>query len=261
MKAKIKSIKLLEASEEYGFEITLSTEEGIKKFGQITDKGSFRKLFFGILSICNNYDISDLSKTKGKKVSVLLEKPNSLNQKISAIGTKSRLLLSDKGNKFITKKFNYKEIKLLKVLDVFQTGKILNIKSASGTVCMIIDFEGYTQGATGPNLYVGMGYPLNNHNLGKEELEFVENYSSSYIVGLIKTILDTKYLYHEKSNNDVYEVECVLDEQGNVISIGNMSKVESKDIAIYINKNGDKYTLESHPLALNQSENKSLKLK
>lgn len=261
MNAIIKSVKLLEENEKYGLEVTLSTEEGIKKFGTLTDNGSFRKLFFGILSVCNNYDISNLSKTKGKRISVLLEKPNSLNQRIASVGSKSKFLLSDKNDKFITKKFNYKEIKLLKTIGVFQTGTICYIQSASGTVCMMLEFKGYTQGATGPNLYVGMGYPLMSHDLGEEELKFVENYSSSYLAGLIKTILNTKYLYHEKRNKDVYEVECILDEQGNVISIGNTPVIESKDTPVYINKYANEYRLEAHAPIIKKEENKTLKRK
>lgn len=262
MNAIIKSVKLLEEKEKYGLEITLSTEEGIKKFGTITDNGSFRKLFFGILSVCNNYDISDLTKTKGKRISVLLENPNTLNQRIAAVGNKSNILLRNKEDyQYIPKKFNYKEIKFLKAIDVFKTGRINSIQSASGTICMTLEFKIFTQIAVGPNLYVGMGYPLISRNLDEENLKFVENYSSSYLAGLIKTILNTKYLYHEKHNKDVYEVECVLDGQGNVISIGNTTQIESKDTPVYINKYDDEYHLEAYPLELNKNVNNTLKRK
>lgn len=258
MQATIKHVKLLENNGEYGFEIVLSTEEGIKKFGNITDKASFRKLFFGILSLCNNYDISELSGTKGQKISVLVEKANSLDQRIAAVGNKSKFLLSDNGDKFIIKKFNYKEIKLLKYFETIQTGKIVSMKSASGTICMILEFKGYTQGATGPNLYVGMGYPLSYRNLNEEEANYVANYSSSYIAGLIKTVLNTKYLYHEKRNKQIYEVECVLDSQGNVISLGNTVKIENKETPVYINKYDSEYRLEEAPLQIKKDANKTL---
>lgn len=261
MKATIKNVKLLEENDQYGLVITLATEEGIKKFGGITDHASFRKLFFGVLSVCDNYDISELSGTKGNKISVIVEEPNSLNQKIAAVGNKSKFLLNDKGDKFITKNFSYKEMKLLRNIDVVQTGKIAYVKSQSGTICMIFEFKGYTQGATGPNLYVGMGYPLSERKLNEEEAKFVENYSSSYIAGLIKTILNTKYLYHEKRNNQVYEVKCVLDEGGNVVSIGNTCTIEKSETPIYINKYDDEYRLEATPLVPKKDVNYILKRK
>lgn len=247
MQATIKYIKLLNKNDNYGFEIGLDTEEGVKKFGSITDKLSFRRLFFGILSICNNFDISDLSKTTGEKVSTIIEYPNTLNQRIASIGSKYNFLFHNKEDRYVTKKLNYKEKKLLKMVNAMQTAKIISIKSMSGTICMLFEFAGYTQGATGPHLFVGMGYPLSHRELTDEEKEFVGNYSSTYIAGLISTILNTKYLYHEKKNKDVYQVECVLDELGNVVSIGNQSTIENREIPVYINNYDNEYHLEATP--------------
>lgn len=259
MKAKIKYVKLLEEDGDYGFEVALSTEEGTKKFGGITDKSSFRKLFFGILSACNNYDLSDLSRVKGRKISAIIERQNTFNQRIASIGNKSKFLINDKNDGFIIKKFNYKETKLLKAIQVIQTGKIVSIRSASGTICMVFEFKGYSQGTTGPNLYVGMGYPLNKQTLTDEEAEFVADYSSSYIAGLIKTILNTKYLYHEKRNKKEYNVNCTLDELGNVVSIGNIVEIDKRMIPVYINKYDNEYRLEETPLQIKKASNQALK--
>lgn len=257
MKATIKYIKLLEKHGEYGFEILLSTEAGNKKFGGITDKSSFRRLFFGLLSIANNnYDITALTGTKGIDVSTLIERPNTINQRIAYLGHKSKFLFSDSNKHFITKKLTFKEMKLLSYVEAIQSAKLVEMRSASGTICMLLQFKGYTQGATGPNVYIGLGYPLDTRELNAEEEEFVANYSSSYIAGLIKTILNTRYLYNEKNNDKTFEVECTIDELGNVISIGNMSDVERKSKPVYINQYDNEYILEAEPKL---SNNKRLK--
>lgn len=259
MKAKIKYVKLLEENGDYGFEVALSTVEGIKKFGGITDKGSFRKLFFGILSVCNNYDLSDLSKIKGRKISAIMEHPDTFNQRIASIGNRSKFLINDKNNGFVIKKFNYKEKKLLKSIKVIQTGKIVSIRSASGTICMLFKFKGCSQGTSGPNLYTGMAYPLNKHTLTDEEAEFVANNSCSYIAGLIKVILNTKYLYHEKKNKQEYNVDYTLDELGNVVSIGNLVEIDNRMKPVYINRYDNEYRLEETPLQIEKANHQTLK--
>lgn len=244
MKGIIKSIQLIEDNEDCGFLVKIEGDNEVKEFGGLTDNSSFRRLFFGFLSILNNYDLADLTNMKGSILSCLIDKPDSIDSRIAAVGNKNRFLVKDKNRGYITQKLNFSERRLLKSIGVLEKGKIISIKSASGTICMTLEFSGYVQGVTGPNMFVGLGYPLVSRELKEGEEEFVSNYSASYIREFIKTVLNTRYLYKQGNNEDKYEVEYYLDNDGNIISIGNMVNIDGEDTPVFINKRGNNYTLD-----------------
>lgn len=254
MKAKIKYIKLLEDNNKYGFLVGLDVCGKVKTFGGITDKVSFRKFFFGLLSIVNNYDITDLACVKGARVSCLFEYPDTLNQRISAIGYKSKFMVNDKNEGYVTRILGFRYRQILRNIKAIQDGTISSIKSMSGTICTIIDFDSFSQSTVGPNLFVGLGYPLSTRSLDKSTQEFVTSYSNSYIVELIKTVIRSKYLYNAKKNSNEYYVECLEDEFGNIISLGGIATIEGHEKEIFINKENEEYKLSDKPQELNDTK-------
>lgn len=261
MECFIKSIKLISEGDSHGFLVEVETEDGIKNFGGITDHKSFRKLFFGLLSICNNYDISDLAKVKNKKIACLFEHPDSLEQKIAAVGSGSRFLVNDNNEGYVSKKFNYKMRKLLKSINALQTGKIISVTSASLTIYMTFDFKCFSQGVNAPKIFAGLGYPLVSSPLSEEDEEYAGRVSESYIVNLMKTVFGTEYLYDERKNPTRYKVQYLLDENGDIVSLGNTVYIEGIETPLFINKYDESYKLEREPLKKNSKNNKMLEVK
>lgn len=247
MRGIIKSIKLIEENNEFGFLVEVLDGDNVKKFGGLMEQRDLRKVFFGLLSVLNNYDIASLANIKGKRLSCLVEKPDTLYQRIAAIGNKNIFLVNDKNEGWTTKRIGFKERRLLKSINSLQTGKVINIQSMSGTICMTFDLPSGYQACAGPSLFVGLGYPLVSRELSEDEERFVAQYSSNYIASFIKTISPSKYLYRDKGENK-YEVLYEVDESGDVVSIGNTVFVEDRDVPVFINKKDSSYSLEDKPI-------------
>lgn len=261
MECFIKNIKLISKDDNHGFLVKVETEDGIKTFGGLTDHKSFRKLFFGLLSICNNYDISDLAKVKNKKVACLFEHPDSLEQKIAAVGSGSRFLVNDNNEGYVSKKFDFKMRKLLKSINVLQTGRIVSVTSASLTIYMTFDFKCFSQGVNAPKIFAGLGYPLVTSPLSEENEEYAGKLSESYIVNLMKTVFDTEYLYDEKKNPTRYKAQYLLDENDDIVSLGNTVYLEGIETPLFINKYDESYKLEREPLKKKSKNNRILEVK
>lgn len=143
MRATIKSIEFIEENEKKGFLVKLDTEDGEKNFGGFAGPISFRELFFGLLSICDNFDISDLVKVKEEKVSCLLEGPSNIEKKIVSIGRVRNFLAYDKVKGFITKTFSEKEMDELRESYSIAERSILEINSSHLAIFTSLKFKGY----------------------------------------------------------------------------------------------------------------------
>lgn len=261
MRGILKDIKLISDDGHYGFEARISTESGVKTFGGLADSKSFRKLFFGLLVVCNNFDISDLACVKGKRVACLFEHPDSLEQKIAAVGSGSKFLVYDDKEGYVTKKIDYKTRKLMKSVNAIQNGRIAGITSSSLTIWMTFEFKYFSQGVSAPRIFVGMGYPLVTSPLTPEYEEYAGKVSDSYIVEFMNTVLRTEYLYDERVNDNRYYVQCEYNEDGEIVSLGNTVYIEGIEHEVFINKYGSEYKLEEEPIKRNVKSIKSLEVK
>lgn len=260
MRATIKSIEFIEENEKKGFLVKLDTEDGEKAFGGFAGPISFRELFFGLLSICDNFDISDLAKVKGEKVSCLLEGPSNIEKRIVSVGRGRNFLVYDKVKGFITKTFSEKEIDALRESDDIAEGSILEITSSQLAIFMPLKFKGYFQSFYSPQIFNGMGYPLVSEELSDDKLMETCLLSMQYIKEFMQTILGTTYLYDEEENKTRYEVECYFDEFGNVVSVGKNSCIDGSVMPVFINKCGESYYLNNEPLVRKTMDNIGLKL-